>query len=322
MNRFKISFVIHSIAAIALTALSTSAQLVRPIQHDSRSAKSQQVVKAIHVNVEMVLVNVGVVDLEDRPITNLQKDNFRIFEGDTEQEIVSFSHDDTPTSIEIVFDTSGSMADKIDRSRDAVMQLIKTSNTRDEFLLVSFSNHTKLTGNFTSNIEEIHRLISTTKAGGATALLDAIHLGMTQMKYARYHKCAMVVISDGGDNRSWHSESKIRRDLKEADCQLYAMGIYDRADMTKTIEEHNGPKLLSELAEISGGHAFQAWSLDELPRIAATISMELRDEYLLGYRPTTAHDGRWRNIKVTVNLPADLLPIRIDARRGYYTPKE
>jgi Ca-activated chloride channel family protein len=309
-------------AAIAFLASAVIAQVVPTRPHEPSGSESRTLAKIIQVNVELVLVNVNVMDPEDRPVTNLQKDNFQLFEDNVEQEIVTLSHEDAPISIGIIFDTSGSMADKIERSREAALQILKTANPQDEFLLVSFAGDAKLTSGFTSNIEEFQNRMMLTKPKGPTALLDAIHLGMRQMKYARYSKRVLVVISDGGDNHSWHSESRIRKDLKEADCQLYAIGIFDKHDMKLTIEEHDGPTLLSKLANITGGRAYEVWGLDQLPVVAAKISMELRDQYVLGYRPASApHDGSWRSIKVKVEPPTNLSSLHVYARSGYYSPK-
>jgi Ca-activated chloride channel family protein len=156
-----------------------------------------QIAKPIQVEVEMVLV--PVTDLEDRPMMDLQKDNFRLFENNVEQEILDFSHEDAPISLGLIFDTSGSMADKIDKARQAALQILKTANPQDEFFLVNFSGHAKLASAFTSSIEELHNRMISTRPKGSTALLDAIHLGMKQMKNARYRRHALVVISDGGD---------------------------------------------------------------------------------------------------------------------------
>jgi Ca-activated chloride channel family protein len=271
----------------------------------------------------MVLVNVTVTDFNDRLMISLQKDTFRLFENNVEQEILAFSEEDAPVSIGILFDMSGSMADKIDKARLAVLQILKTANPQDEFFLVSFSYRAELTSGFTSNIAELQNRMMSKEPKGSTALLDAIHLGMKQMKNARYRRRALVVISDGGDNNSLYSESRIRKELKEADCQLYAMGIYDEHDMKLRVEEHKGPRLLFEMAEITGGRAFPVSSLDELPSIAAKISMELRDQYVLGYKPGgTRHDGAWRSIKVKVLPPTSQAPFHVYARNGYYGPRE
>jgi Ca-activated chloride channel family protein len=296
------------------------AQVTAPLMPSDSSGKaSKRLTKGIHVDVEMVLVNVTVTDSEDRLVMNLQKENFQLFEDNVAQEIVSFSHEDAPVSIGLILDTSGSMANKVDSSRQAALQVLMTANPLDEFFLVSIGSEAKLRTRFTSSVEELQNRMTSIKPKGSTALLDAIHLSIKQMKTGRYRRCALVVISDGGDNHSWHSESQIRKDLKEADCQLYAMGIFDEHDMELTSEEHDGPALLSKLAEITGGRAFAVPNLDELPDIATKISMELRDQYVLGYKPGGARRGRtWRSIKVKIAPSASLPLLHVYARTGYY----
>lgn len=289
----------------------------------SRSQVVRPKDKAIHVNVALVLVNVAVVDTEDRLITTLQKDNFRLFEDDVEQEIAIFSHEDVPASVGIILDVSGSMSDKIDRTKQAALQILTAANPQDEFFLVTFGAQAKLRTSFTSDIEEVRSKMLLIQPGGSTPLLDAIYLGMKQMKNARYHRRALIVISDGGDNRSWHSESRIIKDLKEADCTLFAIGLFEQHDMKLTVEEHNGPTLLSKLVSPTGGRVFAVSHLNELPDVATKIGKELRDQYVLGYTPSgIGRPGHWRNIKVRVKPPAALPPVHVYAKSGYYAPPD
>ena len=134
---------------------------------------------------------------------------------------------------------------------------------------------------------------------GRTALLDAIYLGLSQMRGARNGKRALLILSDGGDNHSRYNESDIKRLVKEADTQLYAIGIFDPLGYrNRTPEELNGPSLLGEVTEMTGGRVFAVENLNELPDIASKIGMELRNQYVLGYRPSNkAHDARWRKIE-------------------------
>ena len=280
---------------------------------------SRPLVRPIQIDVEMVLVNVTVTDFEDRLVLGLHKDNFRLFENEVEQEILTFSQEDSPMSIGLLFDLSTSMIDKIDKARQAALQILKTANPADEFFLVSFSDHAELTSGFTSDLQELQSRMLATVPKGHTALLDAIYMGTQEMKNARYRRRALLVISDGGDNHSRYHEARIRSELKEADCQLYAMGIYDDEDMKRTPEERKGPALLSDLADITGGRAFRVSSADELPEVAAKINMELRDQYVLGYKPIGHHDGAWRGIKVKVDASAGQAPIHVYNRNGYYS---
>jgi len=232
----------------------------------------------INMDVEMALVNVTVTDPYSRLVTGLDNENFKVYEDGTEQEISTFSSEDVPISIGLIFDMSGSMADKVDKARQAAVQFLRTANPQDEFFLVSFNDRAEVSSRFTSSIEELESRMMFTVAKGRTALLDGIYLGLSQMRGARNGKRALLIISDGGDNHSRYNEADIRNFLKEADCQLYAMGIFDVSDMGRTTEERYGPSLLSELAEMTGGRVFPVSSLGDLPDIASKIGMELRNQ--------------------------------------------
>ncbi len=276
----------------------------------------------IRVDVDLALVNVTVTDPFNRLVTGLEQENFRVFEDNIEQEVVHFSAEDVPISIGVIFDLSGSMSNKIDKSRQAAVQFFKTANPQDEFFVVTFNDRAELTSAFTRSVEDLQTRMMYTAAKGRTALLDAVYLGLSEMRGARNAKRALLIISDGGDNHSRYSEGDIRRLVKEADVQLYAIGIYDPFSRRGgTPEELNGPTLLSELTELTGGRAFSVENLNDLPDIAAKIGMELRNQYVLGYRPSNhSHDARWRKIKVKLRPPKGLPPLNLYSRTGYYAP--
>jgi Ca-activated chloride channel homolog len=277
----------------------------------------------IEMNVEMALVNVTVTDPYSRLVTGLDKEDFKVFEDGVEQQISSFSSEDVPISIGIIFDMSGSMADKVEKARQAVIHFLRIANPQDEFFLVSFNTRAELTSGFTSSIGELQSRMLFTVAKGTTALLDAIYLGLTQMRNAHNGKRALLIISDGGDNHSRYNEKDINKFLKEADCQLYAIGIFDVNDMERTPEERYGPSLLSELTEMTGGRVFPVSSPNDLSDIATKIGMELRNQYVLGYRPSnTRHNGTWRKIKVKLHAPKGLPPLSVYAKTGYYAPAQ
>ena len=279
--------------------------------------------QGIKVDVDLTLVNVTVTDPLDRLVTGLEKDHFRVFEDGVEQEVVTMSSEDVPVSIGLVFDMSGSMSDKVDKARQAAVQFMRTANPLDQFFLVSFNDRAELTSGFTSSVEELQNRMMFTASKGRTALLDAIYLGLSQMRGAHNAKRALLIISDGGDNHSRYNENDIKSYLKEADCQLYAMGIFDVNDMGRTTEERYGPSLLSELAEMTGGRVFPVSSLGDLPDIASKIGMELRNQYVLGYKPSDArHNGAWRKIKVKLLAPKGLPPLNVYAKTGYYAPAQ
>jgi Ca-activated chloride channel homolog len=278
--------------------------------------------QGLHLDVDLALVNVTVTDPYNRLVTGLDPDNFRVYEDNVEQEVVTFSSEDVPISIGVIFDMSGSMANKIGKAREAAVQFFKTANPQDEFFLVSFNERAELTSAFTNSVEDLQSRMMLAAPKGRTALLDAIYLGLSQMRGAKNGKRALLILSDGGDNHSRYNESDIKRLVKEADTQLYAIGIFDPLGYrNRTPEELNGPSLLSEVTEMTGGRVFAVENLNDLPDIASKIGMELRNQYVLGYRPSNkAHDARWRKIKIKLRAPKGLPPLNVYSKTGYYAP--
>ena len=278
----------------------------------------------IQVDVNMVVVNVTVTDPYDRIVTGLDQSNFQVYDDKVEQKIETFSTEDAPISVGLIFDTSGSMSDKIQKSKQAALQFFKTSNPQDEFMLINFSERPNLISGFTSKFENLQDRLLFVKSGGKTALLDAIYLALHEMRKATTSRKALLVISDGGDNHSRYTENDIRKAIKESDVQIYAVGILEPlSSRGRTPEEAQGPGLLAELSEISGGRMFSVEDADELPDIAEKISIELRNQYVIGYKPSNlVRDGRWRRIKVKLNPPRGLPPLQVYARTGYYAPTQ
>ena len=278
--------------------------------------------QGLKLDVDLALVNVTVTDPYNRLVTGLDPDNFRVYEDNVEQEVVTFSSEDVPISIGVIFDMSGSMTNKIGKAREAAIQFFKTANPQDEFFLVSFNERAELTSAFTNSVEDLQSRMMLAAPKGRTALLDAIYLGLSQMRGAKNGKRALLILSDGGDNHSRYNESDIKRLVKEADTQLYAIGIFDPLGYrNRTPEELNGPSLLSEVTEMTGGRVFAVENLNDLPDIASKIGMELRNQYVLGYRPSNkAHDARWRKIKIKLRAPKGLPPLNVYSKTGYYAP--
>jgi Ca-activated chloride channel family protein len=291
------------------------------VKHDTPG----QVIKqgqSVHIDVNLALVNVTVTDPYNRFVTGLELDNFRIFEDNIEQELVNVSSEDVPISIGVILDFSGSMANKLGKAKEAAFQFFKTANPQDEFFLVGFNEHAQLLSPFTNNVEDLQSRMLSASAKGKTALLDATYLGLTQMRGAANGKRALLIISDGGDNNSRYNEKDIKRLVREADTQMYAVGIFDPfEDRSRTPEELSGPSLLTEVTELTGGRAFTVENINELPDIAAKIGAELRNQYILGYHPSNkTHDARWRKIKVKLRAPKGLPPLSVYAKTGYYAP--
>jgi len=275
----------------------------------------------IKVDVNLVLVTVSVVDPLNREVIGLSEESFEVFDGREKEVIRHFSSEDAPISLGVIFDASGSMADKIDRARDAVVEFFKTANPQDEFFMIAFNDQPQGVMDFTQSVEDIASRLLYAVPKGRTALLDAIYLGLHKMNAAKYEKKALLIISDGGDNHSRYSETEIKRLVKESDVQIYSIGIYDHYFQTE--EERLGPELLSDISEITGGRAFSIENPNDLTDVAAKIGVELRNQYVLGYRPTTSvHDGKWHKVRVKVTPPKGLPPLRVYAKTGYYPSSE
>ncbi len=270
----------------------------------------------IRVDSNLVLIPVSVTDPKNHPVMGLASEEFRVFEGKAEQKVLQLSSDDAPLSVGIVFDASGSMAAKLNKAREAVAEFLKTANPRDEFFLVNFAATAELAVPFTTDASEIQTRVMNASSKGKTALLDAVYLALHCMKSAKNPRRALLVISDGGDNDSRYSEREIRGMVQETDVWIYAIGIYARGLQTFPEEERGGPKLLTDIAEQSGGRHFAVHSANELPDTAAKIGLELRNQYILAYSPANPEaDGKYRRVQVKLAGRRDL---HLSWRPGYY----
>jgi Ca-activated chloride channel family protein len=275
----------------------------------------------IRMNVDMVLIPITITDPMNRLVTGLEQEDFQIFEGNGQQQIVSFAAEDAPVSIGIIFDLSGSMSSKLIRARASILEFIKTANPQDEFFVIGFNDRPELIEDFTSSVEDIQARLATVQSGHRTALLDAIYYGLVKMRDARHERRALLVVSDGGDNRSRYTEGQVRSQVREADVEIYSIGIFD--PYAATPEERGGPMLLNEVSEETGGRLFRVDDVSEMGDIAEKISTELRNQYVIGYRPKNlVRDGKWRKVKVKVNPPPGLPPLTVHARTGYYAPMQ
>lgn len=279
---------------------------------------------SIRVDSTLVLIPVTVTDPLNRFVTGLDKEHFQVFEDKEEQQLLQFSSEDAPLSIGVVFDASGSMGDKLVKSRQAVAQFFRTANPEDEAFLVTFNDRAELAQPLTHDLSEIQSRLSFTQSKGKTALLDAIYLALHQMKKAQNPRKALLVISDGGDNNSRYTESEIKNLVREADVQIYAIGIYEpMGSRMRTAEELAGPGLLTDVAEQTGGRQYAIDNLNDLPDVAAKIGIELRNQYVLGYSPANQErDGKYRKVQVKLVQPRGLPSLRAHWRMGYYAPIE
>jgi Ca-activated chloride channel homolog len=275
----------------------------------------------IRVNVNLVLVPMTVTDPMNRLVTGLERENFQVFDNNVGQTIRSFSTDDAPVTIGIVFDLSGSMTSKFMRARKALSEFLRTCNPQDEFFVVGFNDRPAVIVDYTSDVDDVEARMVMLKPEKRTSLIDAVYLGVNKLREGKYDRKALLIISDGGDNRSRYSEGELRRVVRESDVQIYSIGIFDQ--YAPTTEEQLGPILLTDISEMTGGRMFRVLDVGDLGDIATRISAELRNEYVIGYRPSDLkRDGNWRKLKIRLVPPAGLPPLTVHNRQGYYAPSE
>jgi Ca-activated chloride channel homolog len=285
---------------------------------------SAQTEPRIVVDTTLVVIPVTVTDPSNRFVLGLEKEDFTVFEDGAEQKITHFSGEDAPLSVGLIVDTSGSMGLKMDTSHRAVTEFLKTMNSQDEAFLIQFNDQAEVMQPFTGNTREIERSLGKLRSGGLTALLDAVELGVREMKKAKNPRKALVVVSDGGDNHSRYTANDIKIIVKEADTQIFAFGVFDPVLFPQlSSEEVSGPRLLAQIADQTGGRAFGAAQFSQLPGIAEKIAIELRNQYVLAYAPSNAErDGKYRRVEVKVHQPAPLPALKARWRLGYYAPSQ
>jgi Ca-activated chloride channel homolog len=273
--------------------------------------------KPLRSDVDLVLVPVTVTDELNHPVMGLKQEAFRVYEDNEEQQIQSFSSEDGPISVGLLLDLSKSMANKFVIEREAVEEFCKNANSQDDYFVITFADRPKLLASSTQSIDDIQQKLAADIPDGHTALLDAIYMAIARTHAARYERRALLVISDGGDNHSRYGLKEIKTLVEEAKVEVYALGIFDSV-IFRSFEELMGKRWLSEITDLTGGRTVTAGDLGKVPEIAADISREMRNQYVLGYRPRNApRDGKWRRIKVQVTASPEAGRVRPYYKKGY-----
>jgi Ca-activated chloride channel family protein len=273
--------------------------------------------KPMRVDVDLVVVPVTVTDALNRPVMGLEKQNFKLYEGEQQQEITQFSADDSPISIGLLLDLSKSMTNKYVIERAAVEAFFQNANPQDDYFVIAFSDKPRVLATSTQSIEDIQEKLAADVPDGETALLDAVYLALAKMRSARYSRRALLVISDGGDNHSRYGMKEVKSLVQEANVEVYAIGIFD-STFFRSFEEFMGKRWLGAITDVTGGRTIAAGDLGKVPEIAATVSREMRSEYVLGYRPrNNKRDGKWRRIRVEVNPSPGAGRVQAYYKRGY-----
>ncbi len=272
----------------------------------------------LRIDTTLVLVPVEVSDGLNRPVSGLEKQNFHVFDDKVEQKILSFSMEDDPIAVGLVFDVSGSMADDLPQMRHAASQFFKTSNPGDEFCLVELASDAHVAVPLTQREGDVDNKLMFSKGGGSTALLDGVYLGLNEVRKSKNLRKALVIISDGGENHSRYTPGEVKNAIVESDVMIYAIGTFGNGAGAL----YSDQVLLKSLTEQTGGRMYAAVGMS-LGDFANKIIIDLRNRYMLGYTPTDAtRDGRYHHIRVTLAPPRGLPKLQAHWRTGYYAPTE
>ena len=268
--------------------------------------------------VEEVVVHATVVDDKQHMITNLERGAFTVFEDGQPQTITSFRHEDIPVAMGIVIDNSGSMREKREKVNKAALNLVRASNAQDEVFVVNFSDEYYLDQPFTSNINLLKEALEKYETRGGTALYDAVVASADELrKHARLQKRVLFVVTDGEDTASRESlEQAVRRLSEENGPTVYALGLLGEE------KQKRARRALETMAERTGGISFFPKTLDEVDAISRTVAHDIRNQYTIGYKPSTPKNvGGYRTIKVEARAHG-YRKLTVRTRSGYYAGQE
>ena len=269
----------------------------------------------------LVLIPVSVTDALDRPVMNLDKNDFRVFEGSVEQRVQHISREDVPLAVGLIFDSSLSMGPKLKSAQAAASTFLKTANPEDEFFLVEFQDRARISQAPTDDLRVIQARLDAATAHGHTALLDAISLGLQQLHKSSKPRKALLIFSDGGDNHSRYTKAEVKSLVRESDVVIYSIGLFDPG--RKFLPEELGPgeSLLEDFTRDSGGRLFTLDGRRDMSEIANTIGTEMHNRYVIAYYPANLNSsGKFHKVQVRVIPPHGSHALRVSWRSGYYDP--
>jgi VWFA-related protein len=280
----------------------------------------------LSVDVELVQLPISILDKDGQPVTGLTKEHFQVFEDKVQQEVSLFKHEDVPISLGLVIDNSGSMRNKRERVNSAALTFVRESNPDDETFIVNFDDAAYLEQDFTGSIGDLTDALDNLDTRGETALYDAIYLSVDHVKNGRMDKKALLLISDGEDNKSKYGFNRAFEYLRESKVTLYAIGLLEENDqrggLFRKSPSKKAQQALEEFATATGGRAYFPKTLDEVEDLCKRIAHELRNHYTIGYNPTNKKlDGTWREVQVRVNPPKSLSKVSVRTKPGYYAPQ-
>ena len=302
MRLMKIALMIipFSIAALSFS-FGSKAQVMQPSSiptpvispTPTQKTKDDEVIK---IDTNLVTLTATVADKNGRNRADLKQSDFTVYEDGTKQEIAYFNTGDRiPMSLGIIFDTSGSMEDKIDGVQDAVNHFVKGVSPNDEIFLIRFSDDADIVQDFTSDKTRILRAVQSLNPRGSTALYDAIALGLQKIKQGKNKKRALLLLTDGNDTKSSIDLKTVLSLARSSEVVIYALGIghgeKENVHLGLNVEDTVDMRVLRSFADTTGGNAYYLEAAheggrDRVDEAANEVAAELKQQYTLGYYPT------------------------------------
>jgi VWFA-related protein len=286
---------------------------------DTQITTDSQGIPVFIKKVDEVMLHATVVDDKQRIITNLERAAFTVFEDGKPQNIISFHHIDIPVAMGIVIDNSGSMREKRSKVNQAALNLVRSSNPKDEVFIVNFNDEQYLDQDFTNDLRKLKEALEKIDARGGTALYDAVVASADHLKRnARLEKKVIFLVTDGEDNASSETlEQAVKQLSVEGGPAVYAIGILGDEDHPKRAK-----KALQILADRTGGIAFLPKTLDEVDAISRTIANDIRNQYAIGYKPASPKKaGEFHQIRVEAKAKGHSKLV-VRTKSGYYAGAE
>jgi Ca-activated chloride channel homolog len=269
--------------------------------------------------VNLVTIYATVSDPAGRFVAGLKPDNFEVYDNGLRQNIEYFSQEERPLTIGIVFDTSASMKERMTRSIEAMQHFLNAQRKDDEYFLITFNTSVNLMQDFTTAPDDIIAALKDVNPCGMTALHDGIFAGVEKVKQGHNSKRVLLVISDGQDNSSWYNSKELSKILQEADVQIFTISLPDEIASRSPAQlylDSEGRAALKHFSETSGGRSFFPSTLNELDTLLVKVNSELRNQYSIGFSPSTGLDGRWHKLQVKVKDEARIR-LAVRSRTGY-----
>jgi Ca-activated chloride channel homolog len=273
----------------------------------------------IQRSVDLVVLHVSVTDEHGQFVPGLTEENFRVFEDDSEQKIAVLRQEDTPVSMGLLIDNSGSMADKREKVNAAALTFVKTSNPEDEVFVAHFNDKYFFDRDFTNNVGELRKALEQADPDSSTALYDATAASLDHLKSGYLDKKVLLIVSDGEDNSSHRSLEAALQDAHRSNALIYAIGLL-REEKPESAERDR--QALLAMARATGGTALFPENLGDVEATCTQMARDIRHQYTLAYYPTnTRKDGSFRLLRVQIIPPTGSGTISARTRTGYYAQR-